>query len=115
MATREIDELVPAALREKIRAAATADPKFQAAFLEAPQTAYRAKFGHDLLPGEVVEVKALEDDTVLFFLPRIQQGIVVKHSRRTGDELSDEELEIAVGGAYSTHQCARAQITTYGA
>jgi hypothetical protein len=101
MERNAIDELVPQALREKIFAAAISDPQFEAAFMESPQAAYRAKFGEDLLPGETVKIERRDDGSVLFSLPRIQQGVLIK--RQQSGELSDENLELVLGGQGAQH------------
>jgi hypothetical protein len=59
MPASQIEQLVPVSLVDEVIAAALADPKFEAAFLEAPQQAYRAKF-------------------VQFSVPRIHEAIVLE-------------------------------------
>jgi hypothetical protein len=73
-----------------------ATPGFRDAFLSDPKGAYHRRFGKELLPGEEITTEARADGSKYLCLPRIGARFVVVSAVDT--ELSDQELEFAVGG-----------------
>ncbi len=79
----------------KVLAAAESDSQFRADFLNDPKTAYKARVGEELLPGEPIEVKHLEGGATVLYLTNYKKGLTIPAA---GTELSDDMLEMVAGG-----------------
>jgi hypothetical protein len=95
----ELKQLVPEDLVMEIVKAAEVDPAFRDAFYADPKGAYRRRFGTELLPGQDIVVTRRSDGSTHVYLPRIDAGFVVGPAVPPDGELSDDELELAVGGS----------------
>jgi hypothetical protein len=95
----ELKRLVPDDLVAQVMTAAATDPAFRDAFLADPKGAYRRRFGLELLPGQDIAVEQQADGPIHVHFPRLDAGFVVRPAAAASDaELSDDELELAVGG-----------------
>ncbi len=75
---------------------ATKNPEYRKALLEKPREVVGAQLGTSVPPS--VEVKIIEEKPNEFY-------IVLPHVAKSGEELSDADLEQVAGGFKDTYKC----------
>ena len=88
-------ELVPAGVIDNVRQAWAADPAFSAAFLADPKSAYRGRFGFDLLPGHDVTLERVDGGLRIAVSGCDDVVVPLSGSASSSGELSDDDLEFS--------------------